>query len=118
MLHQAKTNCDKLIVGLNTDKSVKRLKGKLRPINSEIARAEILAALTEVDAVTLFDEDTPINLIKLFKPNILIKGADYCNKKVIGANIVIKNGGKVILAKLKKGYSTTAALDRALVPHK
>jgi len=79
-----------------------------------MARAEILAALSQVDIVVLFDEDTPINLIKLFKPNILIKGADYSEKEVIGANIVIRNGGKVILAKLKKGYSTSTALNRAL----
>ena len=114
LLNEAKANCDKLIVGLNTDKSVKRLKGEQRPINSEMARAEILAALSQVDIVVLFDEDTPINLIKLFKPNIIIKGADYSEKEVIGANIVIRNGGKVILAKLKKGYSTSTALSRAL----
>lgn len=115
LLRQAKSQCDKLIVAINTDESIKRLKGKSRPVNFLSARAEILAALRYVDVVTSFSEDTPLALITDLLPDILIKGEDYKVKDVVGADIIIKNGGKVFLAALSQGYSTTSIIERARV---
>ncbi len=98
---------DVLIVGLNTDSSVKALKGKGRPINDEHSRAILLAALGFVDAVVLFDEDTPHNLIKTVEPDILVKGSDYKTEEIAGHEIVLAKGGKVITIDLLEGYSTT-----------
>jgi D-beta-D-heptose 7-phosphate kinase/D-beta-D-heptose 1-phosphate adenosyltransferase len=112
LLNQAKNTCDKLIVGLNTDASVKRLKGPNRPLQSETARAQVLASLAAVDAVVLFDDETPLRLIEMFLPDILVKGADYTEDTVVGADIVKNGGGRVVLAKLEDGFSTTATVKR------
>jgi len=112
MLKQARKACGRLVVGLNSDASVKRLKGNGRPVQSEAARAAVLASLTSVDAVVIFAEKTPINLIKAFKPDVLVKGADYDLGTVVGAEVVKKYGGRVKLAKLEPGHSTSATIAR------
>lgn len=114
LLEQARSWCDRLVVGLNTDASVKRLKGATRPIQSEAARAAVLASLATVDCVTLFDEDTPIELIRLLRPEVLVKGADYTVAQVVGGDIVLDYGGQVKLAELLPGNSTTATVARIL----
>ena len=96
-----------LIVGLNSDASVKRLKGPDRPINSQKARAYVLAALSFVDYVIIFNEDTPLRLIKSVKPDVLIKGADWKGKEVVGSDVVKQSGGKVEFIKYITSYSTT-----------
>ncbi len=112
LLKQAREQCDRLIVGLNTDRSVSRLKGPTRPVQKENARATVLNALGTVDLVVLFDEETPINLIKGISPDVLIKGADYTVDKVVGADHVLSYGGRVFLAKLEDGFSTTATVKK------
>lgn len=112
LLEQARSWCDRLVVGLNTDASVKRLKGPARPIQSEAARAAVLASLATVDCVTLFDEDTPIELIRTLRPDMLVKGADYTVEQVVGGDIVLDYGGQVRLAALLPGNSTTATVAR------
>jgi rfaE bifunctional protein nucleotidyltransferase chain/domain len=107
----------KLIIGLNTDKSTQKLKGKTRPINNELSRSTLLAALSFVDAVVLFDDDTPIKLIETIKPQILVKGADYNINTIVGANEVLKSGGQVATIKLIEGYSTSAIEQRILQAH-
>jgi rfaE bifunctional protein nucleotidyltransferase chain/domain len=98
----------RLIVGVNTDNSVKRLgKGESRPINDEKSRSMIIASLQFVDAVVLFDEDTPYQVIKAIEPDVLVKGSDYTIDKVVGADIVKNCGGKVVLIEYLDGYSTT-----------
>ena len=103
---------DILIIGVNTDNSIKRLKGKNRPIVEEISRAKQLAALEFVDAVVLFDQDTPIDLIKMINPNIITKGGDYNTDQVIGNDVVTQNDGKVVIIPLTQGYSTTSILEK------
>jgi D-beta-D-heptose 7-phosphate kinase/D-beta-D-heptose 1-phosphate adenosyltransferase len=112
LLEQARSWCDRLVVGLNTDGSVKRLKGAARPIQGEAARAAVLASLATVDCVTLFDEDTPVELIRLIRPDVLVKGADYTPDEVVGGDIVQDYGGQVRLAALLPGNSTTATVAR------
>jgi D-beta-D-heptose 7-phosphate kinase/D-beta-D-heptose 1-phosphate adenosyltransferase len=112
LMEQAKSKCDKLVVGLNSDDSVRRLKGPERPVQNEMARALVLASLEAVDMVLLFREDTPIELIKSIRPDTLIKGADYTVEKVVGADFVQSYGGKVHLAKLSKGQSTTGIVKK------
>lgn len=104
--------CDRLIVGINADSSVKRLKGPARPAQNEAARAAVLASLASVDLVCLFEEDTPLKLIQQIKPDLLIKGADYTRATVVGADLVESWGGAVALAQLLPGHSTTATLAR------
>ena len=111
-LSQAKNYGDKLILGLNSDKSGACKKGEGRPVNNETARAFVLASLHVVDAVVLFDEETPYNLIKLVQPDVLVKGADYEIEKIVGYDIVIQRGGKVVTIDLTQEYSTTALLKR------
>lgn len=104
---------DILVVGLNSDSSVRRLgKGPERPIQDEETRATILAGFGFVDAVIIFDEDTPFNLIKHIKPNILVKGSDWKNKGVVGQDIVEAEGGKVILIDVVEGFSTTNVVKK------
>jgi D-glycero-beta-D-manno-heptose 1-phosphate adenylyltransferase len=104
---------DKLILGLNTDASVKRLgKSPERPINSEDTRAIILAGLECVDAIILFDEDTPLELITFVKPNVLVKGNDYKAEDIVGYDVVTKNGGEVITIQLVDGFSTTKLIEK------
>ncbi|MGP8025312.1 MAG: D-glycero-beta-D-manno-heptose-7-phosphate kinase [Acidocella sp.] len=112
LLEQCRAMCDRLIVGINSDASVQRLKGPTRPAQGEAARAAVLASLASVDLVCLFEEDTPIELIKRIKPDVLIKGADYTRETVVGADLVESWGGSVALAQLLPGHSTTATLAR------
>tara|TARA_B100000959_G_C14924761_1_gene601065 strand:- start:129 stop:605 length:477 start_codon:yes stop_codon:yes gene_type:complete len=110
-LHQSKDLGDYLIVGLNSDDSVTLLKGSDRPINNQNVRAKNLLRLDYVDAVIIFSEETPEELIKLLLPDILTKGGDYQKNQIAGSNTVTKNGGKVIILPHLKGYSTTAIIN-------
>ncbi len=101
-----------LIVGLNTDASVKRLKGESRPVNDEQSRALIMASLIMVDAVILFEEDTPHNLINTILPDTLVKGGDYTIDTIVGAKEVIKNGGDVKIIPTVEGFSTTSIIEK------
>jgi D-beta-D-heptose 7-phosphate kinase / D-beta-D-heptose 1-phosphate adenosyltransferase len=112
LIAQARNACDRLVVGLNSDASIKRLKGSARPIQGEAARGAVLASLGQVDLVVIFADDTPIRLIKALKPEILVKGADYTKDNVVGASEVEGWGGKVVLAKLVEGQSTTATIRK------
>lgn len=112
ILNFSKKKCDKLIVGVNTDASIKRLKGHNRPVNAGHDRALLLASLAVVDAVVLFDEDTPLTLIEAIRPQVLVKGADYQKHQVVGHEIVESYGGRVELAPLKDGYSTTNTIRK------
>jgi D-glycero-beta-D-manno-heptose 1-phosphate adenylyltransferase len=98
---------DILIVGLNSDDSVRKIKGPNRPISDIHSRAAVLASLSFVSAVIIFDEETPINLIEFIKPEVLVKGKDYSVEDIVGADVVIENGGKVITIDLVEGYSTS-----------
>jgi len=113
LLAQAAGACDKLIVALNADTSVRRLKGPTRPIQPFEARARVIGALRGVDLVVAFEEDTPLALITALEPDVLIKGADYTEAQVVGADIVKARGGRVVLAALVAGESTTAMARRA-----
>ena len=112
LLENAKKLGDFLIVAINSDKSIKALKGNSRPINKLSARIEVLKALACVDLIITFDELTPLKIIKMISPDYLVKGGDYKIKDVIGAAIVKANKGKVIIIKTKKGFSTTKILQR------
>jgi D-beta-D-heptose 7-phosphate kinase/D-beta-D-heptose 1-phosphate adenosyltransferase len=112
LLYQAREASGKLIVGMNSDASVKLLKGKDRPVQAEAARAAVLASLESVDMVIIFSEETPLKLIEELRPDVLVKGADYSIKKVIGADIVKSYGGRVVLAELSPGHSTTNTIAR------
>jgi D-beta-D-heptose 7-phosphate kinase/D-beta-D-heptose 1-phosphate adenosyltransferase len=112
LLKEARAQCDRLIVGLNTDASTKRLKGEGRPKNPEMARAVVLASMQTVDMVVLFDEDTPIRLIQAFRPDVLIKGADYTAEQVVGADFVGSYGGRLHLARLVPDVSTTRTIAK------
>lgn len=111
-LHQAKALGDRLVVGLNSDGSVRRLKGQRRPVNPQQDRAVVLAALAAVDAVCIFDEDTPLRLIQHLLPDVLVKGGDYSRQTMIGADVVEAAGGRVVVAPLVPGRSTTALLQQ------
>lgn len=112
LLARAKTACDRLVVGLNSDASVRRLKGSGRPINTEMARCIVLASLSAVDAVVVFDEDTPLRMIESLRPDVLIKGADYTEEQVVGASLVRSYGGEVLLVELTPVPSTTQTINR------
>jgi rfaE bifunctional protein nucleotidyltransferase chain/domain len=103
---------DKLIIGLNSDGSVKRIKGEDRPVNDQNSRAALLAALFFVDAIVVFEEDTPINLIRALMPDILVKGADYSIENIVGAKEVIANGGEVKTIDFVEGYSSTSIIQK------
>lgn len=111
-LSDAAKEADFLIVGLNSDASTKRLKGEERPVTDENSRALLLANLAIVDAVTLFDEDTPYELITALMPDVIVKGGDYTIDKIVGAEEVIANGGKVIINPILEGFSTTGIIDK------
>ncbi len=111
-LKKAKEKGDILIVGLNSDSSVRKLKGEGRPIVPEKERAEILSALEFVDYVTIFSEDTPANLIREVKPDVLVKGGDYSLNEIVGKNYVSSYGGKVVTINLVKGKSTTNLIKK------
>ncbi len=111
-LEKARNLGQKMIVGLNTDASVQRLKGPARPICDELSRARVMASLEFVDAVILFDEETPFELINFLKPDILVKGNDYTVENIVGADVVLKNGGSVETVPLVNGYSTTNVIEK------
>jgi rfaE bifunctional protein nucleotidyltransferase chain/domain len=112
-LDHARRLGDLLVVGLNTDASVSRLKGAGRPINPERDRATVIAGLTSVDAVVLFDQDTPRELIAQLLPDVLVKGGDYLPEEIVGAQEVVRAGGRVVVAPLVPGQSTTDIVQRA-----
>lgn len=103
---------NKLVIGLNADSSVKRIKGESRPVNDQNSRAALLAALFFVDAVVLFEDDTPLNLITALLPDILVKGADYLIENIVGAKEVIANGGEVKTVSFVDGYSSTSIIEK------
>ena len=109
-LTQAAKEGDVLVIGLNSDGSVRRLKGDSRPINDQDSRALLLAALFMVDAVVIFDEDTPLKLITSILPGVLVKGGDYTVDEIAGAKEVIANGGKIVINPILDGFSTTAII--------
>jgi D-beta-D-heptose 7-phosphate kinase/D-beta-D-heptose 1-phosphate adenosyltransferase len=111
-LSQAAAAGDVLIIAVNSDASVKRLKGPERPINDENARALLLASLVMTDAIVIFEEDTPLELIKKIMPDVLVKGGDYRIENIAGAKEVIDNGGKVVLADMVEGISTSLIIER------
>jgi D-beta-D-heptose 7-phosphate kinase/D-beta-D-heptose 1-phosphate adenosyltransferase len=111
-LSEAASHGNILIVGVNADASVKRLKGESRPVNSENSRALLLASLVMTDGVIIFEEDTPFNLITAIIPDVLVKGGDYTIETIIGAKEVIANGGEVIIAPILEGFSTTAIIEK------
>ena len=112
LLAQAKEACDRLIVGLNSDRSVGELKGPDRPVQNESSRAQVLASLASVDLVVIFDEETPLALIEALRPDLLVKGADYALDEVVGGNLVAGWGGEVMLAEILDGHSTTGTIAR------
>ncbi len=111
-LSQAAKEADYLVVGVNSDASVKRLKGTSRPVNNQDARSLLLASLLIVDAVVVFDEDTPLRVIETLLPDVLVKGGDYTIEQIVGAKEVIANGGKVIINSLIPDRSTTGIIDK------
>ena len=111
-LEKARSQGTKLIVALNTDDSVRKLKGPERPLNNEDARGRMIAALSFVDLVVYFSEETPYKLIKDLQPDILVKGSDYLTDDIVGAEIVKANGGKVLTIDLVKGFSTTELINK------
>ncbi|MCD8528817.1 MAG: D-glycero-beta-D-manno-heptose 1-phosphate adenylyltransferase [Chitinophagales bacterium] len=111
-LTEAKKMGNKLIVALNSDASVKRLKGNKRPINQEHDRANLLAALQVIDAVILFEEDTPLRLIETLKPDVLVKGGDWAVDKIVGSEVVLNNGGEVHNVPFLEGYSSTGIIGK------
>jgi D-beta-D-heptose 7-phosphate kinase/D-beta-D-heptose 1-phosphate adenosyltransferase len=113
LLTQARAACDRLIVGLNSDASVTRLKGSGRPVQPQQARAEVLAALEAVDLVVVFEQDTPLELIGRVRPRVLVKGADYTREQVVGHEIVEADGGEVLLVEIAQGHSTTDIVHRS-----
>ncbi len=113
LLGQAKAACDRLVLGINSDASVVRLKGPGRPVQNEDARAAVLSSVAAVDLIVIFDEDTPKELIEAIRPDLLVKGADYSIDQVVGGAFVQSYGGKVLLAELSPGFSTTATIARA-----
>ncbi len=116
LLSEARAACDRLIVALNTDASVKRLKGPTRPLQNEMARATVMASMAPVDLVTLFDEDTPREMIQALRPDVLVKGSDYTVDQVVGGDLVQGWGGKVVLVTLREGHSTTGTIRRMTLP--
>jgi D-beta-D-heptose 7-phosphate kinase/D-beta-D-heptose 1-phosphate adenosyltransferase len=112
LMRQARAACDRLVVGLNSDASVKRLKGQDRPVQPEAARAAVLASLADVDLVVTFGADTPLQLIEALRPDVLVKGADYTVDQVVGAEQVRSWGGRIFLADIAKGHSTSATIKR------
>lgn len=111
-LSQAAREADILIVGVNADASVKKLKGEGRPVNDETSRALLLASLIMVDAVVIFEEDTPLEIITALKPNVLVKGGDYTLDSIVGAKEVMANGGRVVINPIIPGYSTSGIIEK------
>tara|TARA_B110000444_G_C18844266_1_gene600914 strand:+ start:2841 stop:3317 length:477 start_codon:yes stop_codon:yes gene_type:complete len=114
LIAKSRNLCDYLIVGLNSDSSVKKIKGQSRPIDNEIARINKLSKQSKIDAIIIFSKSTPLELIKKIKPQILFKGSDYKDKIIIGEEVVKKDGGKVVLIDILKGHSTTNSIKKRL----
>lgn len=112
VLSEAAAFADVLIVGVNSDASVKKIKGENRPVNNENSRALIMASLIMVDAVVIFDEETPIELIKTLKPDVLVKGGDYTLETIVGSKEVLDAGGRVEIIPIKEGFSTTGIIEK------
>lgn len=112
LLREAADHCDRLVVGLNSDESVRRLKGPTRPVQSEGARGELLCAIRHVDLVVIFTADTPLELISWLKPDLLVKGSDYSEDEIVGAELVKASGGRVLRVELREGHSTTNMIAR------
>ena len=112
LLREAKNLGDRLLIGLNSNQSVQNLKGPVRPFNPEDTRATVLESLSLVDGVTIFQEDTPYELVKEIIPHVLVKGGDYSIENVVGANTVRESGGKVVLIPFLEGYSTSDLIAR------
>ena len=112
LLSEAASFADILIVGINSDASVKRLKGDSRPVNDEHSRALLLASLVMVDAVIIFEEDTPLELIKMIMPHVMVKGGDYTIEEIVGAKETLDNGGEVKIIPIEKGFSTTSIIEK------
>ena len=117
VLAAARREGDALIVGLNSDDSVRRLKGPQRPVRTEAERAYVLAALRDVDAVVIFSEDTPLELIRHLRPDVLVKGGDYEPATVVGREDVESWGGRVVIAPLRPGQSTTSIIEKLRAAH-
>lgn len=117
VLAQARALGDALVVGLNSDTSVRRLKGQERPVRTEAERAYVLAALRDVDAVVVFSEDTPQDLIRHLRPDVLVKGGDYTLETVVGRDDVEAWGGRVVIVPLRPGQSTTSIIEKLRAPH-
>ncbi|MBA3069693.1 MAG: D-glycero-beta-D-manno-heptose 1-phosphate adenylyltransferase [Hyphomonas sp.] len=113
VLEESRSRCDRLIVGLNSDASVKRLKGPERPVNDAVSRAQVLCGLASVDGVVVFEEDTPLELITALKPDVLIKGGDYSRETIVGADLVEARGGEVVIVATVPGHSTTSTIARS-----
>jgi D-beta-D-heptose 7-phosphate kinase/D-beta-D-heptose 1-phosphate adenosyltransferase len=114
VLAKAASYADVLVVGVNSDSSVKKLKGDSRPVNKESSRALLLASLIMVDAVVIFDEETPLELIKIIKPDVLVKGGDYTIETIVGAKEVMAYNGKVEIIPLEEGFSTTGIIEKIM----
>ncbi|MDP3395035.1 D-glycero-beta-D-manno-heptose 1-phosphate adenylyltransferase [Sediminibacterium sp.] len=110
-LNQAASEADILIIGVNSDLSVKRLKGPERPINNQMSRSIMLSNLAVVDAVVIFEEDTPLALIQALMPNVIVKGGDYTIDQIVGSKEVIANGGRVVINPIVEGFSTTGIIE-------
>jgi len=117
-LERARSMGDCLVVGLNSDASVRRLKGALRPVNDQMARARVLAALACVDFVMIFEEDTPLELIRAVCPDVLVKGGDWSVDRIVGREVVEEKGGTVCSIPLLEGYSTTGTINRIVAMHR
>ena len=113
-LSQAAKEGDYLIVGINADASTRRLKGPSRPVNNEHSRSLLIASLIMVDAVVIFEEDTPLQLIKALMPDTIVKGGDYTVEQIVGAKEVIANGGRVVINPIVQGFSTTGIIEKIL----
>ena len=111
-LSQAAAEADLLVVGVNSDDGIKKLKGNGRPVNNQHSRSLVLASLIITDAVIIFDEDTPLNLINTIKPDVLVKGGDYTLEQIVGAKEVMAYGGRVIINPIIPGFSTTSIIDK------
>ncbi len=111
-LNQAANEADYLIIGVNSDASVQQLKGADRPVNNEQSRSLVLSNLVVVDAVIIFNEDTPLNLIKALLPDVIVKGGDYTIEQIVGSKEVIANGGRVVINSIIAGFSTTGIIQK------
>lgn len=111
-LSQAAKEADYLVVAVNSDASIRKLKGEERPINNEKSRSLLLASLIIVDAVIIFEEDTPLNLIQSILPDVLVKGGDYTVEQIVGSKEVITNGGRVVINPIVQGFSTTSIISK------